>query len=788
MAFQQLYYTSCEHGLGGYGGYQFNAVTAGVSPTILREVEEQTVYEPPRWLTGPGPDDLAEYPVAFSHGISEATGAAVTAQAVFTGTDYSGRPGNYFVHALVTDTPEDDFGSVLPVELWEAAGLWRTRPVDDTELPELSGPPPRGVIDRPGVQAFLDARGAGADVLPGLLTAIGQAMSGDRPVLVVSHDVTENAWWIAAVSYLLGEQLAHQMTFTTYSHRPGYSRYHLVGILAEALPSDAETSFRTFDFTTEQTPAGDVHPLAAMLASTGVMACSGLWQQATAFATGTERGMDDWLAPVAVAAGLLGRKLSSGEADAVARWLPGAADRISPELADVGLGVAAAGPDVTLGDERLIDLLTLARRLAAPARAEHLERLLVGRAFMHIAHGEPAVTIRLSSPAAETASDVAIDMLNTVTPATVLAVLEWSAASGVMLSNTDLERYGRTRLDPAMPEELLARMADYHPAILRGLLTRLKDEPPEVTNKLLSGPIGARLRRDDLAGHPEVAELWLVQSVARGSRLPMDALDEIMDTRAAAGRTPRVEAAVLRLLWPSGCPPDQLAELLGILAATHPPDVADWFAAEISAAVASRATGSGWLVLSEALADHPILAMLPEVEVRSVRDTARVQPLLQQAHLDGPRGDADVFAELFGEYLSADADTRRLLDGRLPELLARASPLAPALRGCPDEVAAAFCEQLQDWLAPTRADIRLARRVFSASRHPGLAASPALRERLLDAFETVRRWNRRDLGDLAQTMDNDAELVQAFRQWRKPRRDELTRKFLGRAGPPAQET
>ena len=135
-----------------------------------------------------------------------------------------------------------------------------------------------------------------------------------------------------------------------------------------------------------------------MLASTGVMACSGLWQQATAFASGTERGLDDWLAPVAVAAGLLGRQLSSGEADAVARWLPGAADRISPELADVGLRVALGGPDVTLDDERLIDLLTLARRLGAPTRAEHLERLLVGRAFMHIAHDEPPVTVRLVKP------------------------------------------------------------------------------------------------------------------------------------------------------------------------------------------------------------------------------------------------------------------------------------------------------------------------------------------------------------------------------------------------------
>ena len=75
--------------------------------------------------------------------------------------------------------------------------------------------------------------------LPELLTAVGRAMAGERPVLVVSDDVTENAWWIAAVSYLLGEHLADQMTFTTYSHRPSYSRYHLIGTLPDAVPTDA---------------------------------------------------------------------------------------------------------------------------------------------------------------------------------------------------------------------------------------------------------------------------------------------------------------------------------------------------------------------------------------------------------------------------------------------------------------------------------------------------------------------------------------------------------------------
>src|SRR5215471_1097039 len=200
----------------------------------MREVEDRTVYEPPGWLLAdPCPDEPEAYPVAFSHGTSEATGAAITAQVVFTGTDYSGRPGNYFAHALVTGTPEQDFGQLLPVELW-GAELWRTSPVDGTELPELPGPPPPGAVDRPGAQAFLDARGAGG-VLPELLTAVGRAMAGERPVLVVSHDVSENIWWIAAISYLLGEHLGHRMTFTTYSHRPGYSRYHLTGILPETL-------------------------------------------------------------------------------------------------------------------------------------------------------------------------------------------------------------------------------------------------------------------------------------------------------------------------------------------------------------------------------------------------------------------------------------------------------------------------------------------------------------------------------------------------------------------------
>jgi GTPase-associated protein 1, N-terminal domain type 2/GTPase-associated protein 1, C-terminal domain/GTPase-associated protein 1, middle domain len=787
VAFQQLYYTSCENGLGGYGGYQFNAITPGVSAAVMREVEDRTVYEPPGWLLAdPCPDEPEAYPVTFSYGTSEATGAAITAQVVFTGTDYSGRPGNYFAHALVTGTPEQDFGPLLPVELW-GAELWHTSPVDGTDLPELAGPPPPGAIDRPGVQAFLDARGADG-VLPGLLTAVGRAMAGDRPVLVVSHDVSENIWWIAAISYLLGEHLGYRMTFTTYSHRPGYSRYHLTGILPETLPPSADSSFQLFDLTVPdltvpnltagQTPGGGVHPLAAILASTGVMAAPGLWQQAMVFASGAEEGLDDWLAPVAAAAGLLGRELSPAETDAVAGWLLGAAGWMPAQLADVVLGVVLAQPDGTLADQRLLDLLDLAWRLPAPARVERLELLLAERAVTHLARGEAAVPVRLTSAAADAARFQAAQVLVAATPATALAVLEWAAASQVALPEAELERYGRTRLDPGTPEPELTGIVSRSPAALRGLIDRLAGEPPEVAEALLAGRAGDHIRRSDLAAYPILTELWLLESAARGGLAPLDAFDEIADVRAQAQRSPRVDAALLGRLWPDGCPPEQIAELLGAVTGEEPaPGVLDWLVTEIGI-VARGTMNDGSLRLAQALADHPVLGMLPEGDARIMRNAARVEPLLRRARSAGPQGDVAVFAELFAAYLDVDDDTRSLLDQYLPPLLSEAEPLGGALGGCPDGLAAAFCRELGTRLAPP-ADVALARRVFVAMTDPDVLDEPALTDRLPAAFERVRGWRRRDLGALARALADDEELAQLFQVWRDEQRGGLARRLFG---------
>jgi len=784
MAFQQLYYTSSRSGLGGYGGFQFNAVTPGVSPVVMREIEERTVYEPPRWLLAdPSPEEPEAYPVAFSYWSSEATGAAITTHVVFAGADYSGRPGNYFVHALVTGAPRRDFGPMLPVELW-GAGVWEGTPAAGTELGELPGPLPRGVIDRAGVEAFLDTHGA-SGILPELLTAAGLAMAGAKPVLLASQDAAENVWWIAAVCYLFGDQLGRHVTFTTYSHRPEYCRYHLIGALPEALPPDADQGFHLFDLAAGQTPGGRIHPLAALLAETGVMAAPGLWQQAAAFSSRTEDSLDAWLAPVAVAAALLGRQLSATETDAVAQWLPGSASWISAELADVALGVALAQPGALAG-ERLLGLLDVARMLLLPARVDDLERLLAERAVTQIARGEPAVVLRFTGPqSTEEAQARAIGLLRTATPAVALALVGWAAACEVVLPDAELQRYGWTHLDPGGAGEL-APLLQASPAIQRGLLARLALEPAEVSEAVLGGPLGEQLSRDVLAEYPLLTEQWLVLCAARGTIPPMRAFDEVRDVRSAAHRQPLVDGALLRRLWPEGCPPDQLAELLGSVTGEPEPDVADWFLAQIGKVPPREKITGDWFRLAQALAGHPLLARLPHADAQLIFRAARVRPLLREARSATARGDVGIFAELFGVYQAADEDTRHFLDRDLPALLADAKPLHLALRGCPEGVAVSFCTELEQRLAPSRPDVPLAARVFAAMLEPGVTAQPGLAERLEISFEQVREWRRRDTAELARTLEHDPDLAQVFKAWRDEQRGGLARRlFGGGSGAPA---
>ena len=780
MAFQQLYYTSCETGLAGYGGYQFNAVTPGTSPVVMREVEERSVYEPPRWLLAePALDEPEAYPIALSCARSEATNAVIVTHVTFAGTDYSGRPGNYFAHALVTDTPGPDFGPLLPAELW-GADFWRSTPIGSTELPELLGPLPRGVVDRAGVQAFLDARGT-EQVLPVLLTAVWRAMTGDRLVLLASHEANENIWWIAAVSYLLGERLATPMTFTTYSHRPDYSRYHLIGIEADAVPPDADSSFQLFDLDGGKTPGGAVHPLATLLADTGVMATEGLWRQAIAFASGTERGPDDWLGPVTAAVGLIRGRLSASQTEAVVRWLPGAASRISLQHASVILGMALDQQDTELSDKQLLTLLELARKLRSPAQAERLEELLAGRAVAHIKRGEPAEPVQLSEQAALRAQAEVSGLLRTAAPSVVLAALNWAAACGAMPSDAELERYGRDGVGPLTPEPELTRALRSYPAIKRGFLARLARESPDLAARTFAGPVGALVTDDDLNDYPGLAEERVFASVARQEMNPVTAYDRITDIRHAQ----EPSAAALRRLWPTECPPRQLIDMLSVMADSSDPHVRDWFAWQIQTVASHGTKSESWVTLAQAIIGRSLLPLLPDGLARTVQSTASAEQKRRRVNSAIDRGDMSIFADLYAGYAATGGRARAAEADQLAALLARAEPLAVALRGCPAAVMAVFCERLGDWLEPSRKDAMLAARVFTALVDPALPDE--LGDPLYAAFEQVREWNRRDLSVLGRMLSSKAEVAKQFKEWRESQHVGLARKLFGGMSRSAEE-
>ena len=201
--------------------------------------------------------------------------------------------------------------------------------------------------------------------------------------------------------------------------------------------------------------------------------------------------------------------------------------------------------------------------------------------------------VRLTGQAAGDAAAAAAGLLGSAPPPVALRVLDWAAASELSLSDAELEEFGRTRLNVRTRAPELTALLRHSPAIRRGLLTRLAGEPPDSAEALFESQAGAAIGRDDLAAYPRLTELWLIHAAARGEIGPMRALDEISDIRALTGQGPRMDGELLRRLWPGGCPPEQVAALLG--AVTGPPaaDVLNWLSAQIGAAVASGMLDAG---------------------------------------------------------------------------------------------------------------------------------------------------------------------------------------------------
>ncbi|MFJ9553111.1 GTPase-associated protein 1-related protein [Nocardiopsis sp. NPDC101807] len=389
MGFAQLYYTSCEHGLSGYAGYQFNAATPGVDPRVLREVERFTVYEPPRRSS---PAGVAGHPVNLCYA-PDLGGVPVVSRVVSSGDDPSGRPGNYFAHSLVP-AGGDGAGGVrdgdpLPAELWDA-GFWAEAPVRGNGLPVLEVR--RGPLDRRRTEAW--ARGLSPEAVVRLLVCADGAVDGARPLVLVA-DSSSVAHWVAALTHLMPPGRARMLSFATYGGDPDGTPVHVVGV-----PPGTDTSSWEDRFTVhapEADPPGRLpepdersRAVADRLVRAGARGAVDLWRGAAPYASGRERRLADWRPVLAASAALAGGPSGPEDVRAVREWLPEAVEWLATgDTVSLATWVLDSGAG-TLDDGALTGVQGVAHRVGADEVTERIERVLVRRSLDGIAGGGTA--------------------------------------------------------------------------------------------------------------------------------------------------------------------------------------------------------------------------------------------------------------------------------------------------------------------------------------------------------------------------------------------------------------
>ncbi|WP_229905503.1 GTPase-associated protein 1-related protein [Lentzea cavernae] len=748
MGFSQLYYTSCERGLAGHPGLQFNAATPGVRPEVMTAVEEMTGYEPPPSLAyGASAAAIATAPVnlCYQPGTTK-TPATMLAQVAFVGTDYSRRFGNYFAHTLVTSNPAD-FGEVLPIELWGSA-LWTREPVDDPDLPVLGGLTPGG-LDRDAVAAFVTAH-RGERHLPALLTAIDLALRPEgRRVVVVERDAAAVAAWIAAASYLLPRESVRRMSFATYEHQPRFSGMHVVGTLAESEVSRAAfDTYHLFDFVADEISQIDVHPMAAHLAYMGVESAELLWRQARELADGSEEGLDGWYPVVMADAGT--------DAVVVAPWLAAHARRLEAETVErIGSLLDVSGCSL----DALARLAQATEAVGATGFAEQVE-LAWARKFIETAPSGGTLPVR-SVPARQEVAVALAERLPLADARAAAALLHWAEECAIRVPDDVQHQTGARAIGPAVWEEgaeaWLVPLLRSWPGVRGGVVAHIS---ASVHNRLsdviglLSSELAPLLRLREDGG---LAVAVLLADVKTGRIQPVHALARL----ALSGQ---VQPDVLILLWPDGWTHHDALLLLDNVEKSlfcRPP-LLQW----LNEALLSPASGGDtYERLCAKVLEEPVVGVLPRETVKQVNarfEAASLVDGMVRARSEQQFGHA--MDEFIGVYRGTRNERRR---GELMTVLVDKAAEVPP-----------------EWFALLYARLQDVRDAYRSAAQPSLdprQADPAVAADLL----TVARY----LGDVvgvrginAMRMELHEQTLPAVRKWPRPLVRQVV-ELLRRRGP-----
>ncbi|GHF37500.1 GTPase-associated protein 1-related protein [Streptomyces morookaense] len=527
MTVQQLHYTSAAPGPDG-SGFRFTAVSDDLPAALLGEVEQLVGYEPPRDAPArPSTAELASFPVAFSHHrLSD--GSRLLCRAVYTGTDYSGRYGNFHAHAVRLPGGGGLPGSMLPIQAWESP-FWADRTPEDG-VPDRSAEfTPGRHIDRTGLLEFVRAR---AERLEPFLTDVRTLFrSPDAPqLLVVERDSVHIAHWIAVASSVLPPELADRLTFTTYTRRPLLARQQIVGTLpdADAGGFASDHRYRVHDCTGGHSSPDreEADPWAAVAARLWLAGRPELVAAAVRSRTGTDHGAADDVGQLAALAAAEGIALDAAGRTAAARRAR-THSAGSPGTALL-LGLAAGGTERTAGEwTALAGLADEFAPLAAQPAMDPLKRDLLQEL--------------------ERAAAAPLDAL---LPLFRLADALDAGRTAALPALT--ERLGTALLDGPERDRSSARAAlDGRPELAAAVLGILDRAAATGDPRAVSRVLTAELPGADLAFHPHLrmaAAAATAGDLARADRPGL--FTALLNTAGTEHRsTPSVLRTAFRLVW-----------------------------------------------------------------------------------------------------------------------------------------------------------------------------------------------------------------------------------------------
>jgi hypothetical protein len=795
MGFAQLYYTSCEIGLSGFAGFQFNAVTPGLAPEVLRTVESLTSYQAPRGLSArPTAAEIAGCPVNLIYTCGP---GAIVANVIFTGTDFSQRSGNYFAHAIVSQDGVSAFGEILPIELWKSPD-WASEPVADTELPMLSSPPRLsrdGELSREEIGRFLD-RGVQGEQLTALLTAAENAvLRSGRPIIIVDPDTAVVARWIAAVCFLLHPAVARRLSFATYHHNPGHVDVHVIGTLPDSDFDLNETAFRSyvvFDVRTARTSDVAPEPGTALLVRAGPRRAAALWQRAGGLADIAGETLADWHPALVMAALLDGPEVALADLDVLSDWLPRHAASIPPgecrEILRAFLDNAARRP------RHLAALAVLARRAADPGLAQRIEHLAVQEELRRAVAGEDistGVPVTTAEGRAFAAAECA-ERLPEASAQVAISLLGWSTDLGLALPDAALRTCGERVLGPQLlrgPDENTLGVVAGARSLLEGVLACLAaavDEQPRAVDRAFEAGLDTMTAERPGMLPDALQETALVAHVRKHPDDRIRALSRFMakgrteagqPSAESHGRGRRLSEDLMRRMWPEGrwTAPEAVTAV-----GTFEPEqlLAEPVHGWIVRAVTTPLREPGYL--------EPYEEFCRDLETlnldRTLPDKAREQlgsflaTLGKIEKIQHKRGkfQAVFIQQLAASYAGlappAQDRLRAALAGQV-ERLAGSRYLPVAVETFPVPVVSAFLDAARRRLRARPADVgaaaRLLRALASLMAGRDKVIAPGLDEMLR---EELRVWRRADLNHVYDRLQDEApEVAQWFSDWRQKR-------------------